>query len=38
MKYSDFEVRKVKEADIRLFISGANETKRAQDIKRALKK
>lgn len=33
MKYSDFEVRKVKEADIRLFISGANETKRAQDIK-----
>ena len=31
-KYSEIDVRKVREADIRLFISGANETKGAQDI------
>ncbi|MDE6011082.1 MAG: DUF3854 domain-containing protein, partial [Muribaculaceae bacterium] len=33
MKYSQFEVQKVRDADIRLFIRGANETKGAQDIK-----
>lgn len=32
MKYSDFEIQKVKQADIRLFIRGANERKGSQDI------
>lgn len=32
MKYSDFEIQKVKQADIRLFIRGANERKGVQEI------